>query len=198
MFALMGGSVFALDMATKWLVRETFFLGQTRPVVGSFFRLTYIVNPGAAFGIQLGVHSRLVVSVLGAVVLLLLLALYRWTPLEDRSRLAAIALLCGGAMGNLLDRVFSSAGVVDFLDVGTASMRAPIFNVADIAIASGAVLLAFSFWREGYGEVVESDETQEDEARGDGARAGSGGTEFGAASMTEHEDTLGKGGKPSG
>jgi signal peptidase II len=59
-----------------------------------------------------------------------------------------LGFIAGGAAGNLIDRVLSSAGVVDFIDVGIPSWRWPTFNVADIAVSCGAVALALSLWRE--------------------------------------------------
>ena len=66
----------------------------------------------------------------------------------DRIRVLALALVCGGALGNLVDRVKSGRGVVDFIDVGIGAMRWPTFNVADMAVSCGAVLLAIVLWRE--------------------------------------------------
>ena len=63
-------------------------------------------------------------------------------------RLAALALVCGGAIGNILDRLRYEAGVVDFIDIGIGSHRFWIFNVADSAVSIGAVLLLISFYLE--------------------------------------------------
>jgi signal peptidase II len=61
----------------------------------------------------------------------------------------ALALVCGGAVGNLIDRVRSPLGVVDFIDVGISEMtRWPTFNVADMAVSFGAFLLAWVLWEE--------------------------------------------------
>lgn len=57
-----------------------------------------------------------------------------------------LALVAGGAVGNLLDRVISNRGVVDFLDLGMGATRFFVFNVADAGISVGAVLLLYSFW----------------------------------------------------
>src|SRR5260370_10447988 len=67
----------------------------------------------------------------------------------DRFRLLALALVCAGAVGNVLDRLRSAQGVVDFVDVGLGSARWPTFNVADSAITVGAIALAVSLWLEG-------------------------------------------------
>jgi signal peptidase II len=73
----------------------------------------------------------------------------RSTRPGDRLRLLALALVCGGATGNLLDRIRSPQGVVDFLDVGVGDWRWPTFNVADSAITVGAMALAIILWLEG-------------------------------------------------
>jgi signal peptidase II len=117
-------------------------------VLGSVVRLTYIFNPGAAFGLHLGPLSRWIFLGLSIVVLVALFGMYAYTPERDRSRLIALGLVCGGAAGNLLDRIKSARGVVDFLDIGIGASRWPVFNVADMALTVGAIVLAMSLWRE--------------------------------------------------
>ena len=78
-----------------------------------------------------------------------LVSMLRTTRPGDRLRLYALAAICAGALGNLIDRVRSQRGVVDFLDVGLGSLRWPTFNVADMAVTCGAVALALSLWGEG-------------------------------------------------
>ena len=65
----------------------------------------------------------------------------------------ALALVCGGAVGNLIDRIRSNAGVVDFIDIGFGDSRWPTFNIADMAVSLGAFLLAWVLW----GEDTESE-----------------------------------------
>ena len=142
------GTVVTLDVVTKAIVQRSLTLYQQVNVVGDYLRLTYIHNPGAAFGIHLGEYSRVIFLVLSVVALVALGAMYWSTPARDRVRLGAIALICAGAIGNLIDRVRSSAGVVDFLDVGIGDLRWPVFNVADIAVTTGAIFLALSLWQE--------------------------------------------------
>lgn len=142
------GVVVAFDVATKLMIQRTFALYQQVDVVGDYVRLTYIYNPGAAFGIHIGEYSRVIFLVLSIVALAALVGMYWATPSKDRVRLTSIALICGGAIGNLIDRVRSEAGVVDFLDVGVGDLRWPVFNVADIAVTTGAIFLALSLWRE--------------------------------------------------
>jgi signal peptidase II len=142
------GGVIALDQVTKFVVERSLRLYDPVPVWGEFFRLTYIFNRGAAFGLHLGDASRWIFTGLAAVAVVVLWFMYRGTPWTDRLRLFAIASVTGGAIGNLIDRVRSSRGVVDFLDFGVGDVRWPVFNVADIAVTCGALMLAFSLWRE--------------------------------------------------
>lgn len=137
-----------IDQVTKFIVERTLRLYDPVPVIGDFFRLTYIFNRGAAFGIHLGDWSRIAFSILPVAAAVLLYLMYRQTPWSDRTRLVSIALVTGGALGNLIDRIRSSRGVVDFFDFGFGDVRWPVFNVADIGVTVGALLLAVSLWRE--------------------------------------------------
>jgi signal peptidase II len=142
------GVVVLLDLTTKIVVQRTLTLYEQRDVLGTFLRLTYIYNPGAAFGINLGPYSRWIFLALSVLVLAALFGMFAFTPAKDRLRIGAIGLVCGGALGNLVDRIKSESGVVDFLDVGIGTVRWPVFNVADMALTVGAIILALSLWRE--------------------------------------------------
>lgn len=141
-------AVVSLDLVTKLMVMRSFNLYDQVDVIGGYVRLTYIHNPGAAFGIDVGPHSRIVFLILSLVALVALAGMYWFTPARDRVRLVSIALICGGAVGNLLDRIRSSSGVVDFIDIGVGDVRWPVFNVADVGVTTGAIILALSLWRE--------------------------------------------------
>ncbi|MGH7663609.1 MAG: signal peptidase II [Gemmatimonadaceae bacterium] len=141
--------VLILDIITKMLA-ETYLVPQRVPheVFGDVVRLTLVYNPGAAFGLYLGPHSRWIFTALTIGALFLLAHLYRTTRAGDWQRTLAIALVTAGAVGNLIDRLRSSRGVVDFLDVGVGAWRWPTFNVADMAVSTGAFLLAWVLWGE--------------------------------------------------
>lgn len=143
-----GGITLLLDVLTKQWIVATLVMYEIRPVFGEFFRLTYTHNPGAAFGINIGEHSRLFFLALSLVALVVLGWMYRVTPRSDTLRLTALALVCGGAVGNILDRLRYEAGVVDFIDIGFGGYRFWIFNIADSAVSVGAVLLLISFYLE--------------------------------------------------
>jgi signal peptidase II len=142
-------AVLALDVTTKSLA-VVYLAPQyvPREVLGESVRLTLAYNPGASFGIGVGAYSRIVFSLLAVVALVILGRLYRSAAPTDRSRAVALGLICAGALGNMLDRVRSSRGVVDFIDIGVREVRFYTFNVADVAITVGAVLLAWILWQE--------------------------------------------------
>lgn len=138
-----------LDIATKAIaVRALVPQRVPHEVLGEYVRLTLVYNPGAAFGLNLGPQSRWIFTVLTLVALAILWRLYRSTRAGDLVRVLSLALVCAGAIGNLIDRLRSDLGVVDFLDVGVGSTRWPTFNVADMAVSVGAVLLAWVLWQE--------------------------------------------------
>ena len=149
LLAVVVASVVTLDLITKGWITQNIALYRPVPVIGDFFRITYTHNPGAAFGINIGQHSRVFFLVLSLAALVVLWLIYRSTPITDRVRLLAVALVSGGAIGNIIDRFRYEQGVVDFLDVGIGTTRWPVFNVADMAVSTGAVLLLFSFYLEG-------------------------------------------------
>ncbi len=140
--------ILTADRVTKVLVPNFMDLYESIPVIPSFIHLTYVRNPGGAFGILAGWDSHLrriffILASLGA--LTLLLHLYRHAVRSgSRPVRLAITAISAGAFGNLYDRVFSG-GVVDFIDVFVGPYHWPSFNVADSAISVGAVTLLFLF-----------------------------------------------------
>jgi signal peptidase II len=142
-------SLVVVDVLTKaWAERALVPQRIPHEVLGDAVRLTLVYNPGAAFGLYLGAYSRWIFLVLTVLALVILWRLYRTTRGDDRTRTTALALVCAGAVGNLIDRVRSPLGVVDFIDIGWGDMRWPTFNVADMAVSTGAFLLAWVLWGE--------------------------------------------------
>jgi signal peptidase II len=146
------GSIFpliiALDIATKRWALDVLSLGP-REVLGGLIPLTLAFNRGAAFGLRIGDDSRWFFVPVTVVALVLLGMLLRQADERDYLRLISLSLVVSGAIGNLIDRVRWSRGVVDFIgpvNLGFADF--PIFNVADMSISCGAVALALSFWQE--------------------------------------------------
>jgi signal peptidase II len=142
-------TVVFLDVLTKRIAEAMLpGVGYARPVIGEAVRFTLVYNPGAAFGLHLGDYSRWIFMTLTAGALVILWRLYRQTDDGNLLRASAIALVAAGAIGNLIDRLRSELGVVDFIDVGFGIHRWPTFNIADMAVSGGAFLLAYVLWGE--------------------------------------------------
>lgn len=136
------------DVVTKYLAHTRLPLYRPNEVLGDVFRITLGYNPGAAFGLSLGQHSRWLFTALALIILVFLGSMYRATRPRDWVQALALGLVSGGAIGNVINRLWSERGVVDFLDAGIGDARWPTFNVADIGITTGAILLAWVLWRE--------------------------------------------------
>jgi len=147
-FGLTFPLIMVLDVVTKrWALGA---LGaRSSELFGGLVPLTLAYNKGAAFGVRLGEDSRWFFVPVTIIALVLLGVLFKQATDRDFLRISSISLVVSGAVGNLWDRVRWDRGVVDFLgpiDLGFWDF--PIFNVADMAITCGAVLLAISFWFE--------------------------------------------------
>lgn len=139
LFALL---VVIADQVTKLIVEQTFRLGESIPIIETLdlLRLTFITNTGAAWGILRGYHTLLVL------VAILVSAGCVWiieTASRPLVRLSASCIL-GGGLGNMLDRLFLSYGVVDFVDVGLYGVRWPAFNVADSLLFVGMIIFVLA------------------------------------------------------
>ena len=167
-------AVVIIDQVTKLMVKgfsipflninyEGMYLGQMIPVFGDFFRFTFVENPGMAFGYDPGSSFKLIISVFSLVASIgLIFYLY---VIRDKSwsLKIAIALILGGAVGNLIDRTFYGlffdysplfyGKVVDFFDVdffdftlfGRSYDRWPVFNIADAAVTIGVLVLVLFY-----------------------------------------------------
>lgn len=136
--ALIGLStlVIVIDQATKYWIQSRMAYGESSPVIRDVFHITYILNPGAAFGI---LENKTWFFIAVALVLLAGVAyLYPRMPANQPMVKLGAGLLVGGAIGNLIDRV-RIGYVIDFFDFRIW----PIFNVADICIVCGVACLAY-------------------------------------------------------
>ena len=137
-------TIVLVDVATK-----RFAVGELSPpyvpheIIGDFLRFTLAYNPGGAMSLTLGPHSRWWFSLLAIATLLILAYMYKQTSPSDRIQIASIALVCGGAVGNLIDRLRSPRGVVDFIDIGIGTHRFWTFNIADVGVTLGTAILTW-------------------------------------------------------
>lgn len=128
--------IMLIDQTTKYLIRLNMSPHETIPIIENFFHITYVENPGAAFSVLKGkttffiVVSLIVIFFIGYTVVTI--------PVKKKKHLLILAFILGGAMGNLVDRIFFGS-VIDFLDFRIW----PVFNVADCAIVIGVFLLTY-------------------------------------------------------
>ncbi|HYT82874.1 MAG TPA: signal peptidase II [Gemmatimonadales bacterium] len=149
LFWATAAAIVVSDFVTKLLAEGLLARRLPLSVIGEWVQLRLVYNEGAAFGLDLGEYSRWIFFSLAILALIVLGSMVRSTRPGDWFRLVALALVCGGAAGNLIDRIRSTQGVVDFVDIGVGTWRWPTFNVADSAITVGAIALALSLWQEG-------------------------------------------------
>lgn len=145
--AALTGVVILVDQVTKLYIMRTMRLHESIIVIPNLFNLTYIRNPGAAFGLLanssnafrmvfFGLTSIFALGLLGTILVRM--------PEKDWVGRLSVASILGGAVGNLIDRL-RYGEVVDFLDVYVEQYHWPAFNVADSAITIGVILLISHF-----------------------------------------------------
>ena len=147
-FALTFSPIIILDLVTKSWALEALSYSSSQ-LFGGLIPLTLAFNKGAAFGISIGDDSRWFFVPVTIIALALLGGLLKQASKTVFLKIFSLSQVISGALGNLYDRVRWSRGVVDFIgpiDLGRWDF--PIFNVADMAISCGAILLAISFWME--------------------------------------------------
>lgn len=135
---LIGGTVLFLDQLSKFYIQKSLVIGQLIPVLGDFFRITYLKNPGVAFGLFPG--QRLFFILVTFVIIVLLFTYLRRARRAGIWLNLSLSLILGGALGNLIDRL-RIGEVIDFLDFGFGPHRWPAFNLADSAISVGVGML---------------------------------------------------------
>lgn len=149
-------SVVVLDQLTKYIIKKSMDLYDSVNVLGSFFKITYIENPGMAFGIQM--ENKIWFTFLSIIAAIIVLVYLIKMQDEKFSFRIALAMIMGGAIGNLIDRLYAGR-VIDFLDVeffdisipsfnllffnfpGYSLTRWPVFNIADSAVTCGMLLI---------------------------------------------------------
>ena len=141
-----------LDQATKVWARDRLpaFGRAGMPVWDRKLVMVYAENPGIAFSQLQGIQGgRVVLSLVSLVALVLVARYLHRTPASRQAMIAALGLICGGAVGNVIDRIWRGK-VIDFVmvDLGFPPLNPwPVFNVADAALVAGAVLMAIGLWR---------------------------------------------------
>jgi signal peptidase II len=145
--SLMITTLIILDQVTKGMVQSKFALGDSLPILDGFFNLTYVRNPGAAFGLGAQSHDIIRMILFKIIPVFACFGLLYWiwkTRNENKLLNLAYSLILAGAVGNLIDRILLGY-VVDFLDFYYKTNHFPAFNVADscITIAAGLIIVDY-------------------------------------------------------
>ena len=138
------GLVVIFDQLTKNIVKTRMELGESFNILGTFLKFTFVENTGLAFSIKvsnLGIFTGL--SMVAS--LIVLYYIYKYKD-EGVMGYMPLALIFGGAIGNIIGRVLYGK-VVDFIDVGISSYRWPVFNIADSSVLVGLVLFLIVSWQ---------------------------------------------------
>lgn len=152
LLALISGALVALDQMAKIYIHSNFSVGESVTVIPDLFNITYVRNPGAAFGFLRDAHETfrsLFFLSMPPVAMVIILFILRGVPSTDRLQVVALCAIFGGAIGNYIDRL-RFGFVVDFLDFHyKGQWNYPAFNIADSAIVCGvAVLILLMFAEE--------------------------------------------------
>ncbi len=149
--------VVVADQWSKWWVEQNIVPGVPRPVIEGFLNLILVENRGVAFGLfPAGQTTKVLLLIgLGLLALGVVSVYFLKTPRQDRLLLTALALILGGAIGNLADRIAAGA-VTDFIDAYYGSYHWYTFNVADSAISVGIGLMLLEIFRSRETEPAEA------------------------------------------
>jgi len=142
-------AIVILDQLTKAIVDRTMALYQSIPIVDGWFNLTYVRNTGAAFGIFAGsaeIFRRPFLILISILASGFIITLLKRLAEGERGLIAALTFILGGAVGNLIDRVFYGE-VIDFLDVYWRNYHWPAFNIADSFISIGVAIALFCLYK---------------------------------------------------
>lgn len=142
---LVGGVIILLDQITKTLVRNNLNLSEVwtpYPGMEPYFRIVHWSNTGAAFG--LGQNYSLVFTILAIIVSGVIVFYFPRVPKEEQTLRLAMGLQFGGAIGNLIDRLILGY-VIDFISI-FAFLNTPVFNIADLSITTGVIVLVLGVW----------------------------------------------------
>lgn len=132
----------AVDQITKFLIQHSFELYQSKEIVPGFFNLTFVLNPGAAFGMlaKMSESYRRLFFIIVTIIAIMAVIYLMYKELTHKFRAFSYALILSGAIGNFIDRIYMGK-VVDFLDFYIKNYHWPAFNVADSCITVGIILL---------------------------------------------------------
>jgi len=143
-------SIILADQISKYFIRSSFGLYDQKNIIKGFFRFIYVKNNGAVWGFFSGNSNpfiTILITILAIIALSVVIYLFFKIGSEKILEALALSFIAGGAIGNIIDRIFLGY-VVDFIEIYIKKYRWPTFNIADSFISIGIVLLLFSIFKD--------------------------------------------------
>ena len=160
-------SIAMADQFTKSMIEKTMFLNQSLEIIPGFFNIVYVKNPGAAWGLFSDMASLRVPFLVSVSVIAVGVIFYLIGDSKGQAPVIALSMICGGAIGNLIDRA-TLGEVTDFLDFYIGNYHWPAFNVADSAITVGVALMIVFFYLEEKNERAKAKSDALSQSKDDG------------------------------
>uniref|UniRef100_A0A7C4YBJ4 Lipoprotein signal peptidase n=1 Tax=candidate division WOR-3 bacterium TaxID=2052148 RepID=A0A7C4YBJ4_UNCW3 len=132
--------IIIIDQITKSIIRNSFWLGESRSLISDYLRLTYVRNPNIIWGINIG-GPKVSLILTG---IAFIFVVYLFIKSKEKLFLISLSLILGGAIGNLIDRIILGE-VTDFIDMGIGNFRWATYNIADAAVSIGLVIGIISY-----------------------------------------------------
>ncbi|MCX5846580.1 MAG: signal peptidase II [Deltaproteobacteria bacterium] len=148
------------DQSTKYTAKHFLEGQQTLSYMGDIFRLSYTENTGAFLSLGAGMPEKLRYAMLVVMVSIFLFGFLLFVILSKKLNSLAVlssALIIGGGLGNLIDRIINKGSVIDFMNIGIGTIRTGIFNVADLAIMAGVLMFAAFYVKKPHNQANPAD-----------------------------------------
>ncbi|MEN8152634.1 MAG: signal peptidase II [Acidobacteriota bacterium] len=148
-YILITGLIIIIDQISKFIIKSNFQLYEHLDIIDNFFRIFYIKNSGAVWGLfsnQKDSIIPVILTILSITALLVVIYIFLKTKPQCKLELVSLSFISGGAIGNIIDRIMQGY-VVDFIEIYIKSYRWPTFNIADSFISIGILLLIISIWK---------------------------------------------------
>lgn len=136
--------IILLDMVSKYIVSRLLIVNESVMIIKNFFNITYVRNTGAAFSIFSG--STFLVMIVSFIIIIGIIIYISKNKPSNKMEKVAYSLILGGAIGNFIDRIIYGY-VRDFIEIDIFGWDYPIFNLADVFVVVGVILLVIATWR---------------------------------------------------
>ena len=148
------------DQGTKYAAKHFLEGRQTLSYLGDFFRLSYTENSGAFLSLGAGLPENIRQAIFVVLVSIFLIGFLFFVIRDKEINILAVsssALIIGGGLGNLIDRILNQGAVIDFMNIGIGPIRTGVFNVADLAIMAGIFIFVVFYAKKRHNQAEATD-----------------------------------------